>query len=89
MTVKTATGEAAPMPKAGATASKGLWSWLNQRLPVDKFLAEQVTEYYAPKNFNVWYYFGSLAGVVLVLQLEKPRPSTRCSSSCGRSTGAG
>ncbi|MDE2138024.1 MAG: cytochrome bc complex cytochrome b subunit [Gammaproteobacteria bacterium] len=57
------------MPKAGATGRKGFWPWLNKRLPVDKFVADQVTEYYAPKNFNVWYFFGSLALVVLVLQL--------------------
>ncbi|HVN42413.1 MAG TPA: cytochrome b N-terminal domain-containing protein [Steroidobacteraceae bacterium] len=69
MTVKTATGAAAPMPKAGSSGKKGFWPWLNKRLPVDKFLADQVTEYYAPKNFNVWYFFGSLALVVLVLQL--------------------
>jgi ubiquinol-cytochrome c reductase cytochrome b subunit len=60
MTAKTATG---------AAGTKGFWSWLNKRLPVDKFLADQLTEYYAPKNFNIWYFFGSLALVVLVLQL--------------------
>jgi ubiquinol-cytochrome c reductase cytochrome b subunit len=69
MTVKTATGAAAPMPKSGAAGKNGFWTWLNKRLPVDEFLATQVTEYYAPKNFNFWYYFGSLALVVLVLQL--------------------
>jgi ubiquinol-cytochrome c reductase cytochrome b subunit len=69
MTVKTATGVAAPMPKSGAAGQKGFWAWLNKRMPVDEFLASQVTEYYAPKNFNFWYYFGSLALVVLVLQL--------------------
>ena len=69
MTVKTATGAAAPMPRTGAAASQGFRAWINQRMPVDEFLATQVTEYYAPKNFNVWYYFGSLALVVLVLQL--------------------
>jgi len=69
MTVKTATGAAAPLPKTGAAGKQGFRAWLNKRLPVDQFLATQVTEYYAPKNFNFWYYFGSLAGVVLVLQL--------------------
>jgi ubiquinol-cytochrome c reductase cytochrome b subunit len=70
VTVRTATGTAAAMPKTGAGgAGKGFWAWLNQRLPVDNFLATQVTEYYAPKNFNFWYFFGSLALVVLVLQL--------------------
>jgi ubiquinol-cytochrome c reductase cytochrome b subunit len=69
VTVKTATGAAAPMPKTGAAGQKGFWAWLNQRMPVDEFLKSQVTEYYASKNFNFWYYFGSLALVVLVLQL--------------------
>jgi ubiquinol-cytochrome c reductase cytochrome b subunit len=70
VTVKTVTGSAAALPKAGAgSAGKRFRAWLNKRLPVDEFLASQVTEYYAPKNFNFWYYFGSLALVVLVLQL--------------------
>jgi ubiquinol-cytochrome c reductase cytochrome b subunit len=42
---------------------------LNKRLPVSEFIAEQLTGYYAPKNFNIWYFFGSLALLVLVLQL--------------------
>jgi ubiquinol-cytochrome c reductase cytochrome b subunit len=71
MAVKTATGAPAPLPAgvALAPAKTGFWAWLNKRLPVDAFLRSQVTEYYAPKNFNFWYYFGSLALAVLVLQL--------------------
>ncbi|HYM41511.1 MAG TPA: cytochrome bc complex cytochrome b subunit [Steroidobacteraceae bacterium] len=70
MTVKTATGAAATLPKAAPSgAGQRFWAWLNKRMPIDQFLATQVTEYYAPKNFNVWYYFGSIALVVLVLQL--------------------
>jgi ubiquinol-cytochrome c reductase cytochrome b subunit len=71
MAVKTATGAPAPLPAgvAEVPAKKGFWAWLNKRLPVDAFLRSQVTEYYAPKNFNFWYYFGSLALVVLALQL--------------------
>jgi ubiquinol-cytochrome c reductase cytochrome b subunit len=70
VTVKTATGSRAALPKAASgSAGKRFWAWLNKRLPADEFLASQVTEYYAPKNFNFWYYFGSLALVVLVLQL--------------------
>jgi len=68
MTVKTATGAPARLP-GGAAPKKGLWAWLNKRLPVDAFLSEQLTGYYAPKNFNVWYFFGSLALFVLVMQL--------------------
>jgi ubiquinol-cytochrome c reductase cytochrome b subunit len=47
----------------------GFNAWLNKRLPVQKFMREQLLEYYAPKNFNVWYFFGSLALLVLVMQL--------------------
>jgi ubiquinol-cytochrome c reductase cytochrome b subunit len=48
---------------------KGFMGWLNKRLPVEDFISTQLTGYYAPKNFNFWYYFGVLALVVLVLQL--------------------
>jgi ubiquinol-cytochrome c reductase cytochrome b subunit len=68
MTVKTATGAPARLP-GGAAPKKGLWAWLNKRLPVDAFIHEQLTGYYAPKNFNIWYFFGSLALLVLVMQL--------------------
>jgi ubiquinol-cytochrome c reductase cytochrome b subunit len=47
----------------------GFLGWLNKRLPVDPFLREHLTGYFAPKNFNVWYFFGSLALLVLVIQL--------------------
>ena len=43
--------------------------WFNDRLPVDQVVKDHLTEYYAPKNFNFWYFFGSLAMVVLVLQI--------------------
>ncbi|HLJ37779.1 MAG TPA: cytochrome bc complex cytochrome b subunit [Steroidobacteraceae bacterium] len=70
MTVKTATGTAATLPKTGpGGAGRRFWAWLNERMPVEEFISSQATKYYAPKNFNLWYYFGSLALVVLVLQL--------------------
>ena len=70
MTVKTATGTAAALPKTGPSgAGRRFWAWLNERMPVEEFISSQATKYYAPKNFNLWYYFGSLALVVLVLQL--------------------
>ena len=47
----------------------GFLGWLNKRLPVDSFVKNQLTDYYAPKNFNIWYFFGSLALFVLVMQL--------------------
>src|SRR5712672_1902634 len=57
------------MASNDAEYSPGFWGWLNKRLPVEKFVREQLLEYYAPKNFNIWYFFGSLALVVLVMQL--------------------
>ena len=68
MGVKTATGAPARLP-GSAAPKQGLWAWLNKRLPVDEFISEQLTDYYAPKNFNIWYFFGSLALLVLVMQL--------------------
>jgi ubiquinol-cytochrome c reductase cytochrome b subunit len=46
-----------------------VWQWICDRFPVDLFIRSQLTEYYAPKNFNFWYYFGVLALVVLVMQI--------------------
>ncbi len=49
--------------------AKGFKGWLYDRLPVQNFIETQLTGYYAPKNFNFWYYFGVLSLVALVLQL--------------------
>jgi ubiquinol-cytochrome c reductase cytochrome b subunit len=49
--------------------SGGFRAWFNKRLPVDQFVADQLTGYYAPKNFNIWYFFGSLALLVFVMQI--------------------
>jgi len=46
-----------------------LLAWVDDRFPLTKMMREHLTEYYAPKNFNFWYYFGSLALLVLVLQI--------------------
>jgi ubiquinol-cytochrome c reductase cytochrome b subunit len=54
---------------SGVAPRVGFRAWLNKRLPVDKFVSDQLLEYYAPKNFNIWYFFGSLALLVLVMQL--------------------
>ena len=48
---------------------KGLYAWLDRRFPVTPLLKNHLAEYYAPKNLNFWYFFGSLATVVLVLQI--------------------
>ncbi len=44
-------------------------TWLDDRFPATKVWKEHISEYYAPKNFNFWYFFGSLALMVLVLQI--------------------
>ncbi len=44
--------------------------WVNERTPgLAPMYRKHMTEYYAPKNFNLWYYFGSLAMLVLVNQI--------------------
>ena len=46
-----------------------LRDWVDERVPLTKLWNEHLAEYYAPKNFNFWYYFGGLALLVLVIQL--------------------
>jgi ubiquinol-cytochrome c reductase cytochrome b subunit len=46
-----------------------LQTWIDDRFPMTTLWKSQVSEYYAAKNFNFWYYFGSLALLVLVIQL--------------------
>ena len=52
-----------------STAGNGLIAWIDKRFPLTALWKSQVAEYYAPKNFNFWYYFGSLALLVLANQL--------------------
>ncbi len=47
----------------------GLLRWIDDRFPLTKTLKYHVTEYYASKNFNIWYVFGVLSFVVLVIQI--------------------
>ena len=53
----------------GEKWNKGLLGWIDARFPLSKMWYEHLAEYYAPKNFNFWYYFGSLALLVLVIQI--------------------
>ena len=46
-----------------------LLGWVDDRFPLTKMWKEHLAEYYAPKNFNFWYFFGSLALLVLVMQI--------------------
>ena len=47
----------------------GLVQWIDDRFPLTKVWNEHLAQYYAPKNFNFWYFFGSLAMLVLVIQI--------------------
>jgi ubiquinol-cytochrome c reductase cytochrome b subunit len=47
----------------------GLLGWIDQRFPLTANWKAHLSEYYAPKNFNFWYFFGSLAMLVLVIQI--------------------
>jgi ubiquinol-cytochrome c reductase cytochrome b subunit len=48
---------------------KNVMEWVDARLPVTETYEKHLSKYYAPKNFNFWYFFGVLAVVVLVNQL--------------------
>lgn len=53
-----------------ANTLANIGAWINERAPgLVPMYRKHMTEYYAPKNFNLWYYFGSLALLVLVNQI--------------------
>jgi len=52
-----------------ASVGDKLLNWVDNRFPASKLYKEHLSEYYAPKNFNFWYFFGSLALFVLVIQI--------------------
>ncbi len=47
----------------------GLRDWVDDRFPLMKWWNEHMAQYYAPKNFNFWYYFGVLSMVVFAIQI--------------------
>ncbi len=47
----------------------GVVGWVDDRFPLTANIKTHLTEYYAPRNFNFWYFFGSLALLVLVMQI--------------------
>ena len=52
-----------------APMTEKLVNWVDNRFPMTKLFKEHMSEYYAPKNFNFWYIFGSLSLLVLVIQI--------------------
>ncbi|MDA8328235.1 MAG: cytochrome bc complex cytochrome b subunit [Betaproteobacteria bacterium] len=51
------------------SASQKVLGWIDARFPLTSTWKAHLSEYYAPKNFNFWYFFGSLALLVLVNQI--------------------
>lgn len=51
------------------TKPQALLNWIDERFPLTSNYKAHLSEYYAPKNFNFWYFFGSLALLVLVIQI--------------------
>ncbi len=49
--------------------SNDLMCWIDARYPVTKTWEKHLAKYYTPKNFNFWYFFGSLGFLVLVIQI--------------------
>jgi len=52
-----------------ASNGEKLLNWVDNRFPLSKMYKEHLSEYYAPKNFNFFYFFGSLVILVLVIQI--------------------
>src|SRR5574340_1174193 len=51
------------------TKAQAVLNWVDERFPLTSTWKAHLSEYYAPKNFNFWYFFGSLALLVLVIQI--------------------
>ena len=52
-----------------AKNAKNLVGWIDQRFPLMSIWNEHIAQYYAPKNFNIWYYFGIFSMVMFVNQI--------------------
>jgi ubiquinol-cytochrome c reductase cytochrome b subunit len=64
-----AAAEKPPVAGTGSAVLDGALTWIDQRFPLISTWKAHLSEYYAPKNFNFWYYFGSLAMLVLAIQI--------------------
>jgi len=58
------------------TEAKGVVGWIDQRLSIVDAYNTHLAQYWAPKNFNIWYFFGSLALLVLINQILKNTQKT-------------
>ncbi len=61
-------GRTAEASAGGGSRAARFIDWIDERFPLTAMMKEHVTEYYAAKNFNIWYVFGVLALVVFILQ---------------------
>lgn len=52
-----------------STPKNRFMTWIDKRYPWTPFWEKHLSKYYAPKNFNFWYYFGSFSLLVFVLQI--------------------
>ncbi len=53
-----------------ASPITAVWNWVDERMPtLGEEYRKHMSEYYAPKNFNFWYYFGAMSMLVLVIQI--------------------
>ena len=52
-----------------ASAGEKLMNWVDNRFPATSLFKAHMSEYYASKNLNIWYVFGALSLLVLVIQI--------------------
>ncbi|MBE0627053.1 MAG: cytochrome b N-terminal domain-containing protein [Burkholderiales bacterium] len=64
-----AAAEKPPVTGTGSAALDSALTWVDQRFPLMSTWKAHLAEYYAPKNFNFWYFFGGLAMLVLGIQI--------------------
>lgn len=57
------------MTEQEATKKSSFMEWVDKRYPWTEFWKKHLSEYYAPRNFNFWYFFGSFSLLVFVMQI--------------------
>jgi len=57
------------MSEKEMSKKRAFMEWIDKRYPWTDFWKKHLSEYYAPRNFNFWYYFGSFSLLVFVLQI--------------------
>ncbi|MDQ5899455.1 cytochrome bc complex cytochrome b subunit [Rickettsiella endosymbiont of Litargus connexus] len=51
------------------SGKNSIFNWLSERLPINEYIHQHLTQYYLPKNLNFWYFFGSLSLFTFFLQI--------------------